>query len=163
MKRDKLLPIVLGVVFLIVAFGIGTIYCAFKLVDQETPAITQTTKLMISGYREDDAEKIYAQMVSIEQGGHTSLDQIRFSIAGPDLDFEVYQTMQIEVLRMSLWRYLLPFADDRAIAKMILTFENGCQIPYLIWLRQIDGAWKVYDVAYEDMDVFEVRACIRGD
>jgi hypothetical protein len=163
MKRNKLLSIILGVIPLIVAFGVGSIYWELKLVDQETPAITQTIELMISGYREDDAEQIYAQMVSIGQGGHTSLDKLRFAVAGPDLDFEIYQTMQIEVLRVSLWRYLLPFTDGRAVAKMILTFENGCQIPYRFGLWQIGETWKVYDVAYEDMDVFEVRACIRGD
>jgi hypothetical protein len=163
LKRNKLLHIMLGVVFLIVALGIGSIYWELRLVAQEAPVITQTVKLMISGYRKDDAEQIYAQMVSIEQGGLVSLDELSGAVAGPDLEFEIYRTMQVEVLRISLWRYLLPFADDKAVAKMILTFENGCQIPYLIWLRQIDGAWKVYDIAYEDMSVFEVRACIRGD
>lgn len=163
MKRNKLLSIILGVVSLIVTFCVVSVYWELRLVDQETPAITQTVTLMISGYREDDAEQIYAQMVSVEQGGHASLDRLQFAVAGPELDFEIYQSIQLEVLRISLWRHLLPFTGGRAVARMILTFENGCQIPYLFWLRQIKGIWKVYDVAYEDMDVFEVRACIRGD
>jgi hypothetical protein len=76
LKRNKLLHIMLGVVFLIVALGIGSIYWELRLVAQEAPVITQTVKLMISGYRKDDAEQIYAQMVSIEQGGLVSLDEL---------------------------------------------------------------------------------------
>jgi hypothetical protein len=118
---------------------------------------------MLLGYKNDDAEQVYEQRVPIERGGRVSLGNIRSVLSRPDSEFEVYQSVEVEVLRVIPWLDLLRLGNNEAIARVVLTYENGCQVPFVFVLHQIDGKWKVYRLSYEKMSIFEVRACIKGD
>lgn len=161
MKQRKILTVL--EVILLILFQVSIFVWVHTAIKNESPAITQTINLMLLGYKHDDAEQVYEQRVSIEQGGRLSLDDIRSTLAGPDLEFELYQSIEVEVLRVIPWLDLLRLRDNEAIARVVLTYENGCQVPFVFVLHQIDGEWKVYRVSYEEMGVSEIRACMRGE
>ncbi len=155
--------IIVSALLLVILLGVGLVYLEDKLIEQETSAIVSTITLMLAGYKNGSAEQVYASWVPIESGGKTTLDQIRFEVGEPYLEFEIYESIQVEVLNVSIWRNYWPFAEGRAVALTTLTYENGCSVPYGFVLHSIGGTWKVYASRPYKMSWSEVNACIGGN
>jgi len=159
-KWRKLLTILgIALASLLPALAVGWIYVS---TESESPAIEQAINSMLYRYKYDDAERAYASMVPVKRGGRISLEEIRSAMSRPDLEFETYQSVEVEVLRVIPWLEALPSKYNEAIVRVILTYESECQIPFIFKAYQIDDEWKVYTLSYKDMSVFEVRACVEG-
>jgi len=159
--------IIVSALLLVILFGVGLVYLENKLIEQETPEIVSTITLMLAGYKDGNAEQAYGNMVPVEHGGETTLDEVRFVILGEQHGiyhgFAIYESIQVEALTVSIWRNYWPLAEARAVALTTLTYENGCSIPYGFVLRSIGGTWKVYASRPYNMSWSEVNACIGGN
>lgn len=156
---QKRFKIILSII-LVLALFIVTQYWETTFIERESHSINQTITLMLSGYKNNDPEQVYAQLVPVEYGGSTTLNEIRGALAGPDVELEVYRSIQIEMLWVYPLRNLLRASKKVADARVILSYENGCQIPFSFELAEINEEWKISDLYFEDMSLSEVRDCI---
>lgn len=135
-----------------------------QLIKRESSQVQESIHLMLSGYKHDDVQQSYSQMVPYKNGGSMSLEELHINVTWPvSTELDLWHSIETEILWISPWLHLVKLGHEEAIVRVDLIYDNGCTIPYIFWLRRSNDAWKIRAFRRHNITITEVRECLRSE